>query len=191
MVNNINPGTFPAIFLDRDGVINHNRDDYVKSWEEFAFLPDALGALTRLSDSSYKVVIITNQSPIGRGLLSISQLDDIHKHMLGEIRSKGGRVDGIYFCPHLPSDGCECRKPKPGLLYQAAHDMTIDLSQSFLIGDGVSDIEAAINAGCRPLLVLTGRGRDELGRLPPKLRYSCDVFPDLSAAVDWLLDNHT
>jgi histidinol-phosphate phosphatase family protein len=138
-----------AIFLDRDGVINVNRDDYVKSWDEFEFIPGAKEALKRINESDYMLIIITNQSPIGRGIFSTETLDDIHNRMLHELGKAGAHIDAIYYCPHKPDDGCDCRKPKPGLIIRAANDFNIDLNSSWMIGDSDSDLEAGKKAGCK------------------------------------------
>lgn len=172
-----------AVFLDRDGVINENRDDYVKDWTEVRFIPGALEALACLSSLPFSIVLITNQSVIGRGILSLEQLEAIHHRLVTEIRAHGGRMDGIYYCPHHPDVNCDCRKPKPGLLYRAARDLKLDLARSYLIGDAVSDIEAALSAGCRPILVLTGRGREQQALLKCRGFDHIPVVRDLAAAV--------
>lgn len=172
-----------AVFLDRDGVINESRRDYVKRWEEFRFLPGVLPSLRTLASSPFRVVIVTNQSAVGRGLMSHDVLEDIHRRMLERIVSAGGRVDAIYCCPHRPSDGCSCRKPRPGLFQQAATDLQIDLGRSYCIGDKPSDLQAGFRAGCQGILVLSGEGAlssiDRLG--------GCPVVRDLEAAVDLIL----
>jgi D-glycero-D-manno-heptose 1,7-bisphosphate phosphatase len=176
-----------AVFLDRDGVINYNRNDYVKQWAEFQFLPGALNALSRLSASPLIVVVVTNQSAVGRGLLNILDLEHIHAQMSRIIRENGGRIDRVFYCPHHPEDNCACRKPRPGLLEQAACALNIDLTCSYLIGDAVSDIQAAQAAGCFPLLVLTGRGAAARQALALHQQNRCQIVPDLPAAVDWIL----
>lgn len=155
-------GPRPAIFVDRDGVINENRQDYVKSWEEFVFLPNVLGALKALRTNPRAIVVVSNQSAIGRGITSRSTVERIHERMLDVIHAHGGRIDAVYYCPHDPADGCDCRKPRPGLLVQAAQHLDLDLQRSVVIGDAMSDIEAALAVGCTPILVLTGRGRETL-----------------------------
>lgn len=146
-----------AIFLDRDGVININRDDYVKSWDEFEFLPNAIEALKMINESDYLLIIITNQSPIGRGIFTVATLDEIHTRMLNELASSGASIDAIYYCPHKPGDGCSCRKPEPGLILMAARDFDIDLKSSWMIGDSESDIIAGRRAGCRTAMVSDSR----------------------------------
>jgi D-glycero-D-manno-heptose 1,7-bisphosphate phosphatase len=171
----------PAIFLDRDGVINQNRSDYVKSWEEFEFLPGVLEALRRLAASPYAVVIVSNQSCIGRGLATKESVDAIHFRMLQVIRRAGGRVDAIYYCPHHPNDCCECRKPRPGLLIRAADDLNLDLARSWCVGNNQTDLEAALAAGVEPVLVLSGNGNSG----PTQLAANCVlVFDNLPHAVD-------
>jgi D-glycero-D-manno-heptose 1,7-bisphosphate phosphatase len=156
-----------AVLLDRDGVINRNRLDYVTRPEEFRFLPGAIEALASLAASPFRVVVVTNQSAVGRGRMNAEMLAGIHDRMLERVHAAGGRIDGIYACPHRPEDRCPCRKPAPGLLQQAAQDLSLDLEASFLIGDAVSDVYAAGAVGCQPILVLTGHGpksRLELAR---------------------------
>ena len=173
----------PAIFLDRDGVINHNRSDYVKTWEEYIFLPNVFEPLKRLAQSEYSIVIIRNQSPIGRGLVQRETVEAINQRMKAEIESRGGRIDGVYYCPHRPDEVCECRKPRPGLLLRAAQELDLDLSCSYFIGDAVSDVEAALAAGCTPLFVQTGLGSDQIARLAEKVwGHRCDDQPPLPAA---------
>lgn len=150
---------FPAVFLDRDGVIIENRDDYVRSWADVAFLPGSLPALAAFSASRYKIVIVTNQSAVGRGLITLETARDINRRVVDKIEKCGGRVDGVFVCPHAPGEGCECRKPRPGLLLQAAGALNLDLERSFMIGDAISDLLAGQNAGIRrAFLVRTGRG---------------------------------
>ena len=150
-----------TVFLDRDGVINTNRDDYVKSWSEFNFLPGVLASLRLLAQFDWNIVVISNQSIIGRNIAKRSTVDFIHHHMQTEIKSKGGRIDAVYYCPHKPSDACDCRKPRPGLLVQASSEMGLELENSYFIGDALSDIEVATVAGCTPVFVCTGRGKHQ------------------------------
>jgi D-glycero-D-manno-heptose 1,7-bisphosphate phosphatase len=176
-----------AVFLDRDGVINHNRSSYVKTWQEVSFLPGVFPALARLADTPFCVVLVTNQSPIGRGILSSAQVEAIHERMVAEIECHGGRIDGIYYCPHHPDEGCDCRKPRPGLLLRAARDLGLDLGRSYLVGDAVSDVEAALAAGCSPILALTGRGRHQQAMLLERGYSSVAVVADLARAVQLVL----
>lgn len=143
----------PAVFLDRDGVINRRRPDHVKRWDEFEFLPGVLEALAELRTLDATVLIVTNQSVVGRGLITVEALRAIHQRMLREIEAAGGHVSAIYACLHAPADGCACRKPKPQLLQRAAADFGLDLSASIMVGDSPTDVAAARAAGVRPVLI--------------------------------------
>ena len=180
-------GLKKAVFLDRDGVINENRHDYVKQWAEFKFLPGALTALERLANTSLPIVVITNQSAVGRGILDQKVLEEIHARMTTMIRARGGRIDKIVYCPHDPETDCDCRKPKTGLLKQAAEALNINLRGSYLVGDAVSDIQAGLAAGCQPYLVLTGRGAVAEPFVLKDYGDQCKIVPDLWAAVDSIL----
>ncbi len=149
----------PAVFLDRDGTINADRPDYVKNWGEFQFLPRALDALRMLAKLDAEVIVVTNQSAIGRGKTSQGEVDDLHRRMIAAIEAEGGRVTAVYFCPHTPSDGCNCRKPQPGLLLEAARKHDVDLPRSVLAGDRASDIAAARAAGCAAIRIGTEEGQ--------------------------------
>lgn len=139
-----------AIFIDRDGVVNHRLvGDYVKRWEEFAFLPDIFSVLPEIHREGRLAILITNQRGIGRRLMSIEDLEEIHGRMQGELEARTGhRFDAIYFCPHDRDEGCDCRKPRPGMLLSAARDYHLDLAGSWMIGDSESDVEAGLAAGC-------------------------------------------
>lgn len=151
-----------AIFLDRDGVICENRSDHVKSWDEFRFLPGAKTSLAALSQLGLPIVVVTNQAIVGRKMVPSSVVDDIHQRMVAEIEADGGRIDRVMYCPHRPEDRCGCRKPESGMLLQAADEMGIDLSASYLVGDAASDMLAGQRVGCQLLFVLTGRGFQQL-----------------------------
>ncbi len=153
-----------VVFLDRDGVINVNRDDYVKSWDEFEFIAGAKEAIKLLNDNNYWVIIITNQSPIGRGIFGHERLREIHELMLQKLAGAGAHIDAIYYCPHSPDDNCECRKPKPGLLFQAADELGIDLQSSWFIGDSEGDLQAGEAAGCKIFKVSDDTGLLEIVR---------------------------
>jgi D-glycero-D-manno-heptose 1,7-bisphosphate phosphatase len=172
-----------AVFLDRDGVINRDRPDYVKSWEEFEFLPGVLEAFRALASGPHQVVVVSNQSCIGRGLVSRETVEEIHARMTEAVRWSGGRIDAVYYCPHCPDEDCPCRKPRPGLILRAARELDIDLAASWLIGDDLRDLETAKAAGVRPVLVRTGHGRDLLETRPVRVSYPFDVFEDLLEAV--------
>lgn len=176
----------PAVFLDRDGVIIENRANYVRSWADVAIYDQALEALAYISRYPLKIVIITNQSVIGRGLISLATAVEINAHLVDEIRKAGGRVDGVFVCPHSPEDYCTCRKPKPGLFFQAAQELSLDLPHSILVGDALSDIKAGRAAGLeQSILVRTGLGSQQL-LLPEAI--SLQPFPIFDTLSDALLD---
>ncbi len=177
-----------AVFIDRDGVINENRSNYVKSWDEFTFLRNSLDALVRLAQCRLKVVIVSNQSAIGRQHVSREIVEDIHRRMVQRIEEVGGHVDRVLYCPHHPDENCECRKPRPGLLVQASHELEIDLTRSYVIGDALEDVEAGIAVGCRTLLVRTGRGTEAMGHLDGLNGNRPVVVDDLKGAVEWILE---
>ena len=142
-----------VVFLDRDGVINKNRANYVKSWDEFEFLPNAKKGIKLLNDSDFKIIIITNQSVVGRGIIKEKTLNEIHEKMLKELNKCRCRIEKIYCCPHAPWDNCDCRKPKPGMLLKAADDFDLDLKECHFIGDSKTDEEAGKIVGCKTYLV--------------------------------------
>ena len=177
-----------AVFLDRDGVINQNRPDHVTSLEEFVLLPGAAQALCLLSHVRMPVVVVSNQAVINRGLVGRDTVHSIHRHMVARARSAGGRIDAVFYCPHRPDEGCGCRKPRPGLLEQAARSLEIDLSGSYLVGDALSDVRAALAVRAQPLMVLTGRGRSQVPRLAANGLDDVPVFNDLLEAATWILN---
>jgi D-glycero-D-manno-heptose 1,7-bisphosphate phosphatase len=173
----------PAIFLDRDGVVIENRSDYVRRWEDVEIFPAAVDALAKLSSSPYQIIFITNQSAIGRGLISLEDAQMINQMLVDKLLTFGCRIDGIFMCPHAPDENCTCRKPLPGLLIQAAESLNIDLSKSIMIGDAWSDLQAGHAAGISQVaLVLTGRGRQQLTLPRPSELGIAPVYQDLSEA---------
>lgn len=144
-----------AVFLDRDGTLNKSppKGGYIQSWEEFEFLPGAADGIQKLNGAEIPVYIVTNQSCVNRGIISESTLNDIHSGMREALLQKGAHVDGIYYCPHRPDENCGCRKPKPGLLNNAAAEFHVDLSKSFMVGDTKKDILAGKAAGCKTVLL--------------------------------------
>ena len=184
--------TVSLVILDRDGVINHDSDDYIKSPDEWQPLPGSLEAIARLCRADYTVVVATNQAGVGRGLFSLEMLTRIHRKMASSIRDKGGRLDSIFFCPHSPADQCGCRKPKPGMLLEISDRLSIGLSGVPVVGDSLRDLEAAAAAGAMPVMVKTGRGRltqEKLsqGELSHTLGQT-PVYADLAAFTDAVLD---
>jgi len=151
-----------TIFLDRDGVINENRPDYVKSWSEFRFLPGAREAIAKLTRAGHRIVVCTNQAGVARGCLSTKTIDEIHQRMLAHIVEAGGRVEKVYYCPHSKDERCLCRKPRPGMLLRARQELSLDLTNAVFVGDSITDIRAGLAAGVQAILVLTGLGVDQL-----------------------------
>lgn len=180
------------VILDRDGVINQDSDDYIKSEEEWIPLPGSIEAIARLCRAGFKVAVATNQSGLGRGYFSIAELDAMHAKLRRLVAEAGGRIDSIHFCPHKPEDGCSCRKPKPELLDAISSELGVGLEGTPLVGDSLRDLEAGLARGCTPILVRTGKGRateTKLAVLAPPLKYA-KVFDDLAAAADFLIDTH-
>jgi D-glycero-D-manno-heptose 1,7-bisphosphate phosphatase len=172
------------VILDRDGTINHDSDDYIKSPDEWRPIRGSLEAIARLTQAGYRVVVATNQSGIARGLLTAKTLFAIHDTLQRALGQIGGRIDAFFFCPHAADSQCECRKPQPGMLLEVARRFNVSLEDTYMVGDARKDLEAAVAAGARPVLVLTGKGRktrDE-GNLPP----GTQVFADLAAFAEQL-----
>jgi D-glycero-D-manno-heptose 1,7-bisphosphate phosphatase len=175
------------VFLDRDGVINANRADYILSWDQFAFLPGALKAIALLNAAGLPIVVVTNQAIVGKGLLGAADLDAMHAHLSQAARTAGGAILDILYCPHLASDNCACRKPRPGLLLMAAQKHGLDLAESYYVGDALSDLEAGRSAGCRCILVRTGRGRSQVLREEARFLRDYHEAENLLAAARWIL----
>lgn len=173
------------VILDRDGVINHDSDDYVKSPEEWQPIEGSLEAIARLYHDGYRIIVVSNQAGLARGKFNIEALNAMHGKMHGLLAGYGGEIEAVFFCPHGPDDNCECRKPKPGLFMDIAKRLRIKLTNVFAVGDKLSDIQAATAAGAKPVLVRTGYGRsvEDSGMVPGGV----PVFDDLSAFADWLL----
>ncbi len=175
----------PCVLLDRDGVLNRDRPDYVEGPEQWVWQPGAREALARLAQSGLTVLVLTNQAGIGHGRLGIEDLEAVHARMRAEADTAGGRIDGVFYCPHTEAEGCDCRKPRPGLLHQAVERFGHPLVGIPFVGDARRDLEAAVAAGARPVLVRTGKGRaTEADGVPP----GTVVFDDLPAFVDALLE---
>ena len=172
------------VILDRDGTINHDSDHYIKSLEEWRPIKGSLEAIARLTQADYRVVVATNQSAISRGLITTRTLSEIHDALQRAALQAGGRIDAFFFCPHADAAGCACRKPKPGMLLEVAQRFNISLKDTFMVGDSLKDVQAAVAAGAKPVLVLTGKGRktQAAGNLP----LGTQVFPDLAAFAEYL-----
>ena len=169
------------VILDRDGTINHDSDQYIKSPQEWKPLPGSLEAIARLTQGGWRCVVATNQSGIARGLFDMATLNAIHAELHRAVVQAGGRIDAIFFCPHAADANCECRKPKPGLLREIGARMDVELAGVPMVGDALRDLEAAAAVGCKPHLVLTGKGQKtrEAGGLP----FGTEVFADLAAVA--------
>lgn len=173
------------VILDRDGVVNLDSDQFIKTPDEWIPIPGSLEAIAAMNEAGYRVVIASNQSGIGRGLFEMSALNAMHEKMYKALARLGGRVEAIFFCPHTAADGCDCRKPKPGLIQQAAQRFGIEPRGVPIVGDSLRDLEAGVALGCVPHLVRTGKGEATLakGNLPEGTR----VHDDLRAFSRWLL----
>jgi histidinol-phosphate phosphatase family protein len=179
---------FPAIFLDRDGVLIENRAYYVREWSQVKVFPEAIKALSNSRLENYKIVIVTNQSAVGQDIISIDTALSINNRLVNLIRSQSGKLDDAFLCPHVPDIGCECRKPKPGLLLQAAEKLSLDLKRSWMIGDAWSDIQAGHAAGVHgTIIVKTGRGTVQLSMSQPIGIGDYLVCDNLSQALETLL----
>jgi D-glycero-D-manno-heptose 1,7-bisphosphate phosphatase len=167
------------VILDRDGTINHDSDQFVKSATEWRPIEGSIEAIARLTQAGYRIVVATNQSGIARGLFDTSTLIEIHDMLQRAAAQAGGRIDAFFFCPHAADSACDCRKPKPGMLLEIAHRFNVSLPEVYMVGDSQRDLEAAAAAGARPVLVLTGKGRktEREGNLPR----GTEVFADLAA----------
>ena len=177
----------PAVFLDRDGTINEQMG-YINHLSRFRLLPQAIPAIRRLNEAGLKVVVVTNQSGAARGYFPAALVDEVHTHLKQLLAAGGAHLDGIYACLHGPADGCDCRKPRPTLVKQAARDLDLDLDRSYLVGDRYRDVETAANAGVKGILVLTGYGRGEYDYLRAAQKVQpVQVATDLLEAVEWIL----
>ena len=173
--------TSKLIILDRDGVINHDSDLYIKSPEEWMPIPGSLEAIARLNQWGWRVVVCTNQSGIGRGLFGMDTMNAIHDKMIKSASHVGATIDAIFFCPHTNVDACECRKPKPGMLKEIAARYNLDLAGVPVVGDSLRDLQAAVAVGASPMLVLTGKGKKT--QADPALPAGTPAFADLAAVV--------
>lgn len=174
-----------AIFLDRDGTIL-NELGYLVDPKKMVFYASAYAPLRKLQKAGFRLVVVSNQSAVGRGYMTLAQLGKINRHFKKKLKAEGVRIDGIYFCPHLPDAGCSCRKPRPGMVRRAAREMILDLKRSYLVGDQLADMKVAQAVRIPGLLVLTGHGRAmrrKAGRLASK------VVPHLSSAAQWILSH--
>jgi D-glycero-D-manno-heptose 1,7-bisphosphate phosphatase len=176
------------VILDRDGTINVDSDEFIKTPDEWQPLPGALEAIARLNHAGWHVAVASNQSGLGRGLFDVASLNAIHAKMHKMLSAIGGRIDAVFYCPHAPDEGCQCRKPLPGLFEQIGERFGVDLRSVPVVGDTPRDLEAGVAVGCQPHLVLTGKAAGLRGQPLP------DTYPpltrthlDLSAFADWLV----
>jgi D-glycero-D-manno-heptose 1,7-bisphosphate phosphatase len=180
-----------TIFLDRDGVINQDSSDYIKSWSEFQFIPGSIDAIRDLTINGFGIVLITNQSVINRKMASKEDVENIFEKMKTEIKSNGGSILDIFYCPHKPDDGCECRKPLPGMILKAKIKHRIDLSTAYMVGDNLKDMECAKNAGCGySVLVRTGNGKQAQKVLEENKITPIHIADNLYEASRWII-NHS
>ena len=176
-----------AVFLDRDGTIMED-SNYVGDVTRVILIPSAAPALKRLQDAGYKLFIVTNQSGVGRGYFTHEAVESIHAHLDEHFGKVGVHFDRYYVCPHHPEENCDCRKPKPKFLIEAAREYGLDLSRSFMVGDRASDIQAGVNAGAKTILVLTGAGRETLAKQEVRPDY---VAEDIGEAAAWILEQRS
>jgi D-glycero-D-manno-heptose 1,7-bisphosphate phosphatase len=170
-----------VIVLDRDGVINLDSDQFIKSPDEWKPIPGSLEAIARLNEANWRVVVASNQSGVGRGLFDMDTLNAINEKMVKAIGQVGGRLDAIFFCPHAADSPCDCRKPKPGMFLQIAERFNVSLEGMPVVGDSLRDLQAGVAVGCKPYLVLTGKGKKTA--IDPALPEGTLIFPDLAAVV--------
>lgn len=181
-----------VVFLDRDGTINRDSADYIKSRSEFEFLPGSLEAIKELTLSGFNAIVITNQSAVPRKLISRRELDQIHRMMCRAIESAGGKITDVLFCPHMPEDHCQCRKPRPGLILQAQKKYGIDLASAVMVGDSAADVACARDAGCGiSILVKTGDSRKAARQLTQKGISPDYVAKDLLDAARYIINAYS
>ncbi len=177
-----------VVFLDRDGTINVDSADYIKSRSEFDFIPGSIEAIKDLTAKGFISIVITNQSALARKFISPKELDALHAMMCREIASGGGKIADIFFCPHMPHDGCKCRKPAPGLIDQARQKYNIDLADSIMVGDNAKDIACGRNAGCgKTVLVRSGKDPDVEKELKKRSISADFVAGNLREAAEWII----
>lgn len=187
------PGTIghvKLVILGRDGILNQYREDHVKSPDEWVPVPGAMEAVSRLNHAGWHVVVATNQSGIGRGMIDMANINAVHSHMIRLAQADGGKIDAVFFCPHTPEDHCECRKPQPGMMIDIGSRYGIDLHQVPMVADTLRDLQAAVAAGCEPHLVLSGRAAlldgAQLAHMTAQVP-AVQVHADLGAFAEHLL----
>lgn len=175
------------VILDRDGVINHDSDNYIKSVDEWLPIDGSIEAIARLSQSGYRIAIASNQSGLARGLFQPADLAAIHQRLISLVASAGGKVTGIFYCPHHPDDDCRCRKPKTGLIDDIERVFGISAVGSFFIGDSIKDLQAGSAKRCQPVLVKTGKGQNTLRQLQDQPIDNVRIFDNLAEAATFIV----
>ena len=175
------------VILDRDGVINEDSDDYIRNEDEWIPIPGSIEAICRLSKAGWRVAVATNQSGLGRGYFDEFALARMHEKMRALVEECGGEIAGVFFCPHRPDEDCGCRKPRPGLLERMEAEFGISVAGAWYVGDTGKDLDCALAMGCRPALVLTGKGTETREKLGDGKLAEVPVFDDLLAAADFIL----
>lgn len=181
------PASSKLVILDRDGVINEDSDDYIKSLDEWVPIPGSIAAIARLSRAGYKIGVATNQSGLARGYFDEITLANMHALLCALVEEEGGQVDAICYCPHGPNDGCHCRKPAPGLLEQISDELRMPVTGAWYIGDTAKDIELGLKMGCKSILVRTGKGRQTEAKIAQAKGQALAVVDDLAAAAELIL----
>jgi histidinol-phosphate phosphatase family protein len=180
---------YKAVFLDRDGTLNFDNFDYIKNLTEFRLFPDTIAALQKLQAAGYKMIVITNQACVAKGLTTVVAVEEIHHYLKKTLADAGVSLTGIYYCPHHPDDNCDCRKPRPGNVLRAAREHDLDLKASFFIGDSHRDVETGYSAGCQTILVQTGVRRDSYAHIsewPVQPDYAAADLPAAVALIEQL-----
>ncbi len=175
------------VILDRDGVINQDSDNYIKSVDEWLPIPGSIEAIARLSQAGHKVVVVTNQSGIARGYFDEIALANMHSYMCSLVENAGGSIDAVFYCPHAPDEGCNCRKPLPGMLNQIEKEFNLSVKNAFFVGDTEKDIDAGLAKHCRPILVRTGKGAATEKLLDLEKMKRINIANNLDAAVNFIL----
>lgn len=180
------------VILDRDGVINFDSDDYIKSVDEWRPIPGSIEAIAQLSQAGMTIAVATNQSGLSRGLFDLDELEAMHQKLHDLVNDAGGHIDGIFYCPHLPEDHCNCRKPKTGLVDAMETELAVSARGAVLVGDSLKDLQLALAKGALPILVLTGRGtateaKLRGGELAEEELKQIRIFPDLASTTDFIL----